>query len=112
MAGLPFTDCDIELPRTAPEQRDLLFGRSNRFLLNAGLVEWRDLVGRQSIVEFDSVVYNNGLSLEAILAARVPEDEARPCWQRVLARRIEDEKRRESLDKLKIAGITLGIDRG
>jgi len=85
--SLPFTDVDEELAKTTPDQRDLIFGRNNRLVLDAGLVPWTDLVGRDSRIEFDYVIYNKGLSLESILAAGVPDEEARASWERVSVRR-------------------------
>jgi len=84
--SLPFTDVDAELAKTTPEQRDLIFGRNNRLVLDAGLVSWTDLIGR-SVVDFDNVVYKKRLSLESILAAGVREEEARSSWERVSLRR-------------------------
>jgi hypothetical protein len=85
--SLPFTDVGEELAKTTPNQRDLIFGRNNRLVLDAGLVSWSDLIGRFSGIEFDYVIYNKGLSLESILAAGVPNEEARESWKRVSVRR-------------------------
>jgi hypothetical protein len=88
----PFTDVETELARTTPEQRDLIFGRNSRLLLDAGLVSWTDLVGRYSGTEFDYVIYNKSLSLESVLAAGVDEGEARASWRRVCLRRADEPK--------------------
>jgi len=111
-SSLPFTDVDAELARTTPEQRDLVFGRNNRLLLDAGLVSWTDLLRGFSGIEFDYVIFDKGLSLESILAAGVPEGEAHASWDRVSLRRAEDDKRRESLAKLYAAGFTITIKHG
>jgi len=109
---LPFTDVDAELARTTPEQRDLIFGRSNRLLLDGGLVSWTDLIGRYAVIELNYVIFNKSLSLQSILAAGVPAGDAHAAWDRVSLRRAEDDKRREILAKLKAAGITLTLKRG
>ena len=85
----PFTDMDAELARTTPEQRDLIFGRNNRLLLDAGLVTRTDLIGRYAVIELEYVVFNKGLTLDSILAAGVPEGDARAAWDQVLQRRAK-----------------------
>jgi hypothetical protein len=108
--SLPFIDVDAEISRATIEERDLLFGRHHRCLLDAGLVAWRELVGRLTIVDLENVIFNKRLSLEAILAAGIPEDEARAVWDRVSARRSADEQRKQMLRKLKDAGFSLEIE--
>jgi hypothetical protein len=110
--SLPFTDVDEELSKTTPDQRDLIFGRNNRLVLDAGLVSWTDLIGRFSGIEFDYIVYSKDLSLESILAAGVPEEDVRASWERVSLRRAEDAKRRETLARIEAAGFTLIVKRG
>jgi hypothetical protein len=106
----PFTDVDEELAKTTPDQRELIFGRNNRLVLDAGLVSWTDFIGRLSCIKFDNVVYNKNLSLESILAAGVPEDDARASWERVSLWRAEDAKRGENLARLKAAGFTIRVE--
>jgi hypothetical protein len=108
----PFPDGDSDLARTTAAQRDLILGRNNRLLLDAGLVGWPDLIGRFTVIELDHVINTKGLALEAILAAGVSEKEARASWDRVSLRRVDDNKRRESIAKLKAAGLTLEVERG
>jgi len=111
-ASLPFTDVDEELAKTTPEQRDLIFGRNNRLVLDAGLVPWTDLIRGYSCIEFEYVIYDKGLSLESILAAGVSDEEARASWERVSVRRADDQKRWEALAKLRAAGITFTVKQG
>jgi hypothetical protein len=110
--SLPFTDVDEELGKTTVGQRDLVFGRNNRLLLDASLVSWPELIGRFSGIAFEHVIYSKGLSLESILAAGVSKSEAEVTWERVSLRRAEDDKRRETLAKLAAAGYTLTVKRG
>lgn len=110
--SLPFTDVDEELAKTTPDQRDQIFGRNNRLVLDAGLASWTDLIGRFSCIEFDYIVYSKNLSLESILAAGVPEADARASWERVSLRRAEDAKQRENLARIEAAGFTLIVKRG
>lgn len=105
-------DWDAELARTTVDQRDLIFGRNNRLLLDAGLVGWPDLIGRSIVRDFDHVIYTKGLALEAVLAAGVPEDEARAAWECVSSRRADDASRGELITKIKAAGFTLKVKRG
>ena len=79
----PFTDADEELTKSTADQRDLIFGRNNRLLFEAGLVSWTDLTTRFTLIDFDHVVFKRGLSVEAMIAAGVPRPEAIACWDRL-----------------------------
>ena len=79
----PFVDFNAELANATTEQKDLLVGRNSRLLLDAGLVSWSELLGRYEVIPLEYVIYRKGLELKAVLAAGVPEEDARMAWARV-----------------------------
>src|SRR5262249_3867663 len=73
-APLIFTDLPELMPRLSGPGQVRVVGLPSWWLHQAGLVSWSDLFdGDGEVLDFDLVVKRKGLSLDQLLAARIPE---------------------------------------
>ena len=108
--SLPFIDFREKLERIDWKQQHASMGKCNWILFKAGIVAWEDVITASRVREFHEVMDRGGLSLETMIQAGVPEDEAREAWELVYTpERLEaDGKRRIAVQGLRELGLSTG----
>jgi len=106
--SLPFIDFREVIERLDSTQQHASTGKCNWILLNAGIVAWEDVITSCRVREFHEVMDRGRLSLETMIQAGVPEDEARKAWELVYTpeRLKADSKRREAFQALRELGLS------
>ena len=107
--SLPFIDFRERLESLDTKQQHAAMGKCNWILYKAGIVAWEDVVTSNRVREFHEVMDRNKLSLETMIQAGVPEEDARKARELVYTpERLEaDRKAQEAIRGLRELGLSI-----
>ena len=106
--SLPFIDFREKLDSLDSEQQHASTGKCSWILLKAGIVAWEDVVTSCRVREFHEVMDRQKLSIEVMLRAGVPAEDASKAWQLVYTpeRLASDAQMREAIKGLRELGLS------
>lgn len=103
----PFVDYRAKVLELPPTERSRVMGASNLKLVEAGVVDWKDVVTEGRVRDLREVVSLRRLSVDAMVKAGVPRKNAEDAYRTVntAAHDLAAETRRRVAEALKARGL-------
>lgn len=107
-AAEPFLDYREEVAKLDPDQKRRVIGAANLRLVEAGLVDWSDVVDRTRIKALREVVAERKLTVDQMARAGVARWDAEEAFDAVHtpAHALAAQRRKDLVEKLKAGGLT------
>lgn len=104
----PFLDFREEIRQLPESQQSSIMGAANYELVQKGVVQWEDVVGRSGIKPFWQVVQKHRLSVDTLTKAGIPRSQAEQTLARLNSpeQLALQQKHKAIYDQLLAAGLT------